>query len=133
MKEIIQFINKKCLKNNFFFEVKNEKKMIPICFLKETKNKKTFQSLFLETLCGYIIDDKTIFSEEKNDIFLLLEQMNENNFFKGKYKENTNKYINDMIDNRNNIIYKDAIIVLKNSKKVFKNKQDKEEKYYLKL
>ena len=67
LEEIIAFIDKEYLqKDIFIFE--NENDMVPIFFLKKTKNNETFQSSFLKKLSEYIIDEKTIFSEEKNNM-----------------------------------------------------------------
>lgn len=112
----------------FFFVEKNEKKMIPIYFLQKTTNNEIFKSLFLKQLSEYVIDYKTIFSETKNNKFCLLEQMNENNFFKEEYKEKTISFINEAIDNKDNIEYINLVIIYYNSQKVLINEQ-----YYSKI
>ena len=133
LKKIIQFIDDKFLKKDIFYLKKENKNiMIPIYFLKKTENNKDFKSLFLEKLGDYCIDDETIFSEEKKNKFLLLEEMNENNYCinKNDYKKKTISYINKKIDNREELIHKKSVIIYNNSQKYRLNEQNKEEYYY---
>ena len=107
LKEFIQFFNHFFKKGNFYLD--NNKIMIPIYVLEKTKNNRNFQNLFFKQLQDYIIDEETIFSEEKKIKFLLLEKMVDKDFFEKEYKEKTKAFIFKVRDNRFNYTYKKLI------------------------
>ena len=68
-------------KKGFSFGKNKETKFIPIYFLQKINNEKIKKDFIKSLQNKYSIDNDTIFSKIKNNKFLLLEQMIENNFF----------------------------------------------------
>ena len=116
IKIFIDFIDDNLLKKDIYF-FRYENIMIPIYILENTRNLERFQKLFLKKLSYYIIDEKAIFSEDKTNKFLLLEQMIEKNLFLYEYKKKTDSFIKKLNDHRDNEIHKNLIKIYNNKVK----------------
>ena len=81
---LINFLN-----NNFFnkdiFSFKNnnnnEEENIPIYILNKISENNEFKEKFINSLVTYKIDEDTIFSDKKDNKFILLEKMIEKNYY----------------------------------------------------
>ena len=131
LEEACEFLNDKFIKKNeFFFKQNNIEILVPIYVLQKTVKNEKFVSLFLNILSEYIVDKETIFNENKNNKFLLLEKMIENNFFKEKYKNKTLSFIDTAIKNRDKYIHEKLIKIYNNYQKTIYNEQKKEKEHY---
>ena len=131
---VIDFLNEKFYKKDiFFFRHNHNNVMIPIYILNNIKeNNQSNQSekikLFINSLKSYVIEENTVFLNKKNNKFLLLEEMIENDYFLEKYKDETNKIIDNLI---NKCYYKYEI----ENKKLFilYDNYNKNNNYYTKI
>ena len=109
-------------KKGFSFGKNKGTKFIPIYFLQKINNEKIKKDFIKSLQNKYSIDNDTIFSKIKNNKFLLLEQMIENNFFLYDYKTATIKFIKNIINDAYDVYkfkynYKELIIIFDNYKK----------------
>ena len=114
IKLFIDFIDDNLLKNDIYFFKYDKEIMIPVYILEKTRNLNHFQELFLKKLSFYIIDEKAIFSENKTNKFLLLEQMIDKDLFLNEYKKKTESFIEKLYENRENEIHKNLIKIYNN-------------------
>ena len=125
---LINFLN-----NNFFnkdiFSFKNnnnEEENIPIYILNKISENNEFKKEFINSLVTYKIDEDTIFSDKKNNKFILLEKMIEKNYYLYEYKEQTNKLINEIYNNFDNSkMTNEKLFIIYNNYNVNNNYYDK--------
>ena len=120
IKIFINSIDRLLQKDIYFF--KDVELMIPIYILERTTSIKSFQKLFLKKLSNFIINENDIYSDDKKNKFLLLEQIIDKNLFLYEYKEKTDCFIKNLIKNRYNEKHKNLI-------KIYNNKVNKKNYY----
>ena len=115
-RDIVDYLDKNFfIKNLFSFKSDNNEKSIPIYIyekLNDEKTKAQFKELILNKLASYVIDEETIFSEEKNYKFLLLEDLYQNNLFDYDYKTKTIECINNTFKKREEYSYEKIMKVV---------------------
>ena len=138
-KDIVDYLDKKFFKQDIFFlqttninnNENNNEKSIPIFVFEKLNDKlikENFKKLLLNKLASYVIDEKTVFNEKKNNKFLLLEELytkideNGNNFFAYDYKDKTLSFIKEVIEKREECSYENIMKVFNNYKKKYYNK-----------
>ena len=125
LKDKIKFLNDKYFcKNIFFMNINNNNICIPVYILNKMKNHQEFKELLINKLADFIINEQTIFCSNKNNRFLLLEELIENKYFLFDYKNKTLNFISEIIKRRKNYSYEKIIKIVKNynNNKNFYNK-----------
>ena len=117
IEKIIEYVNDNFFRKNIFFvKIGDNNQSIPIFLLNHLKDKDKFRKKLLNKLSDFIIDKETIINNEKNNKFLLLEDLVKNEYFILNYKTKTKSFIKKEIEKRNEYTYNEAMIIIDNFK-----------------